>query len=157
MGRYRLPLLAFVKLLIASTALPQLARADEPFNVQERAALCEWLGQQAGVAEEKRLTPPAVFVVDEALVGDDLSLDRLEALLARHVEAGAEPLWEKWTSSQGQAASSIMERFRAFSLPTILAAGLVDGLNPLGLPADHSLPLGRTQASRSGQALPGRL
>jgi cytochrome c biogenesis protein CcdA len=107
---------------------PQLLVHD--FDVHERTALCEWLGQQAGVPEEKRLTAPAIFVGHEALVGDDLSTNRLEALIARHVEAGAEPSWEEWTSSQGQAASSIIERFRAFSLPTVLAAGLVDGLNP---------------------------
>jgi cytochrome c biogenesis protein CcdA/glutaredoxin len=106
------------------------------FDVQERAALCEWLGQRAGVPERKRLTAPAVFVGDEALVGEDLHARTLEALIARHADTGAEPVWENAqggspSASPGAgAASRIIERFRSLSLPTVLVAGLVDGLNP---------------------------
>lgn len=113
---------------------PQLRVHD--FDVQQRAALCEWLGQRAGVPERKRLTAPAVFVGDEALVGEDLRARTLEALVARHADTGAEPVWESagggsLSASPGAAATSrIIERFRSFSLPTVLIAGLVDGLNP---------------------------
>jgi cytochrome c biogenesis protein CcdA/glutaredoxin len=106
------------------------------YDVQERAALCEWLGERAGVPERKRLTAPAVFVGDEALVGEDLHARTLEALVARHADTGAEPVWENAeagspsASSGAGATSRIIERFRSFSLPTVLVAGLVDGLNP---------------------------
>jgi len=100
------------------------------FDVKAEAALAEWLGERAGVPEEKRLTAPAVFVADEGLVGEELHAHSLEALIARHAATGAEAVWEEWEASQSEAAGSIIERFRSFGLLTVLAAGLVDGLNP---------------------------
>ncbi len=107
---------------------PQLV--VQVFDVEAEAALAEWLGQRAGVPEEKRLTAPAVFVGDEALVGEELHTRSLEVLLARHAETGAEPVCEGWEAAQGEATAGIVERFRSFGLLTVLAAGLVDGLNP---------------------------
>jgi cytochrome c biogenesis protein CcdA len=100
------------------------------FDVRERAALCEWLGERAGLPEEKRLTAPAVFVDGEALIGENLQTGNLEALVARYADDGAEPVWEARESSQRGAASRIISRFRALTLPTVLVAGLIDGLNP---------------------------
>jgi cytochrome c biogenesis protein CcdA len=70
------------------------------------------------------------------VVGDDLHAWTLEALVARHADTGAAATWENRdggspsASPATGAASSIIERFRSLSLPTVLAAGLVDGLNP---------------------------
>jgi len=100
------------------------------FDVQAEAALAEWLGERAGVPEEKRLTAPAVFVGDEGLVGEALHAHSPEALIVRHAASGAEAVWEEWEASQSEAAGSIIERFHSFGLVTVLAAGLVDGLNP---------------------------
>jgi cytochrome c biogenesis protein CcdA/glutaredoxin len=100
------------------------------FDVKAEAALAEWLGQRAGLPEEKRLIAPVVFVGDKALVGEELHARSLEALIARHAASGAGPVWEGWGASQSEAAGSIVERFRSFGLLTVLAAGLVDGLNP---------------------------
>jgi cytochrome c biogenesis protein CcdA len=102
----------------------------QTFDVTERAPLCEWLGERAGVPERERLTTPAVFLGDEALVGGDLTCQRLEELVSSHTKTGADPVWEDWDPSGGESADSIVERFRSFSLPTVLVAGLVDGLNP---------------------------
>jgi len=100
------------------------------FDVKAQAALAEWLGERVGIPEEKRLTAPAVFVGDEGLVGEELHTRSLETLIASHVDTGAEAVWDGWESSEGQAAGSIVERFHSFGLLTVLAAGLVDGLNP---------------------------
>ncbi|MDH4138090.1 MAG: hypothetical protein OEW09_15435, partial [Anaerolineae bacterium] len=100
------------------------------FDVKAEAALAEWLGERAGVAEEKRLTAPAVFIGDEGLMGEALHARSLEELIARHAATGAEAVWEEWETAQSQAAEGIVERFRSFGLLTVLAAGLVDGLNP---------------------------
>jgi cytochrome c biogenesis protein CcdA len=100
------------------------------FDVKAEAALAEWLGERAGVPEEKRLTAPAVFVGDEGLVDEALHARSLEELIARHAATGAEAVWEEWETAQSQAAEGIVERFRSFGLLTVLAAGLVDGLNP---------------------------
>jgi cytochrome c biogenesis protein CcdA len=75
------------------------------------------------------LTAPAVFVGDDALVGEELDTSSLEGLLARYTETGAEPICVGGAASE-ETTSGILERFRSFSLPTVLVAGLVDGLNP---------------------------
>jgi cytochrome c biogenesis protein CcdA len=107
---------------------PQLVVHD--FDVQKEAPLCEWLGERAGVPERARLTTPAIFVGDAALLGDELHTDSLVALVARHAHTGAELVWRGSASSRTEAASDIVERFRSFGSSTVLVAGLVDGLNP---------------------------
>ena len=100
------------------------------FDVKAEAALCEWLGVRAGVPEAKRLIAPAVFVGDGALVDQELTAQALEALIARYAPTGAEAVWEGWEAAQAEVTGSIVERFRSFGVLTVLAAGLVDGLNP---------------------------
>lgn len=107
---------------------PQLVVHE--FDVKAEAALCEWLGAQAGVPEAKRLIAPAVFVGEGALVDQELTAPALEALIARYAATGAEAAWEGWEAAQAEVAGSIVKRFRSFRVFTVLAAGLVDGLNP---------------------------
>ena len=99
-------------------------------DVREQATLAEWLGEQAEIPVGKRLIAPAIFVGDDALVGDELHATSLEALLDRYAKTGAEPLCVGSQAGSDGMASSIVERFRSFGLPTVLVAGLVDGLNP---------------------------
>ncbi len=107
---------------------PQLSVCT--LDVREEAPLAERLGEKAGVPVGKRLTAPAIFVGDDALVGDELHATSLEELLDRYAETGAEPLCVGSEAASDETASSIIERFRSFSLATVLVAGLVDGLNP---------------------------
>jgi len=73
---------------------------------------------------------PRRLLGEAALMGEELHADNLEALVARHADVGAEPAWKDGASSRTAAASGIIERFRSFSISTVLVAGLVDGLNP---------------------------
>jgi cytochrome c biogenesis protein CcdA/thiol-disulfide isomerase/thioredoxin len=107
---------------------PQLTVHD--FDVKEEAALAEWLGQRAGLPEEKRLIAPAVFVGDEGLVDEEVHARNLEDLISRYVASGAEAVWEGGEEARSQASANIVERFRSFGLLTVLAAGFMDGLNP---------------------------
>jgi len=107
---------------------PQLRVAM--FDVREEAALAEWLGERAGLPQEKRLTAPALFIGNEALVGEALNIAALEALVAQHATSGADAIWEEWSADENDGASSIAERFRSFGLMTVVAAGLIDGVNP---------------------------
>jgi len=107
---------------------PQLAICA--LDVKEQATLSEWLGERASVPVGKRLTAPAVFVGDEALVGEELHTRSLEVLLARYAESGAGPICQGWEAAGDETASGIVARFRSFGALTILGAGLVDGLNP---------------------------
>ena len=115
-------------LLFLQDRYPQLRVVT--FDVREEAALAEWLGEKAGLPQEKRLTAPALFIGNEALVGEALNIAALEALVAQHATSGADAIWEEWSADTNTGASGIAERFRSFGLMTVVAAGLIDGVNP---------------------------
>lgn len=98
------------------------------FDVREQSALSEWLGTRAGVPEEKRLTAPAVFVGDDALIGEEINARSLEALLEKYATTGAPPIWDDFDPAA--AKRSIVERFKSLGVLTVAFAGLIDGLNP---------------------------
>lgn len=98
------------------------------FDVKEYIALNEWMGQKAGVPERKRLTAPAVFVGEDALVDDQLFLGSLEALISKYQATGAPKVWEAFQRTE--AMQSIVERFTTLGTLTVMGAGLIDGLNP---------------------------
>lgn len=88
-------------------------------------AFYEVLAESLGVPEERRLLVPAVFVGDDWLIRDFTSRD-LEQLLQRY--ATGSPRLEKMGSQSGGVG--IAQRFGRFSLFGIMAAGLLDGVNP---------------------------
>jgi cytochrome c biogenesis protein CcdA len=100
----------------------------ETFPIDESAALNEWLCQQYGVPEEKRLTTPMIFVGDDVLIGHEADFGHLTFAVARYAATGAERTWGEF--DQSQAEESLVERFESFGLLTVLGAGLIDGLNP---------------------------
>jgi len=100
----------------------------EEFDVQERTALEEWLGERAGVPERKRLATPSLFVGDDYLIGEEITSDALLELAERYAPTGAEKFWAEFDPEA--AKQGIVERFRSFGPLTVVFAGLVDGLNP---------------------------
>lgn len=104
------------------------ALAVAEFDVREQSALSEWLGARAGVPKEERLTAPAIFVGNEALIGSEINARSLEALLEKYAITGAPPTWDDFDPAMGE--QSIIERFKSFGVFTVVFAGLVDGLNP---------------------------
>jgi len=103
----------------------------EEYNVRDKAALSEWLGERAGVPLLRRLTAPTVFVGDDYLLEEELDARSLERLLDKYSPAGAERVWENWQEMAGESAQrGIVERFKSLGVFTVVFAGLVDGLNP---------------------------
>ena len=98
------------------------------FDIAEQGALNEALAQRIGLPASKRLVTPAVFVGDRALVGSDVTLPKLQALIEAYRDTGAPAIWEGLET--GGASQSIIERFRSFGPLTVVGAGLIDGLNP---------------------------
>jgi len=105
---------------------PQLV-VDE-YNVQDHAALAEWLGAQSGLPTDRRLLTPAVFIGTNALVGAEITPDSLASLLEKYEATGAEKVWSEFDA--GAAEQSLLDRFSSFGVATVAFAGLVDGLNP---------------------------
>ena len=100
----------------------------EEYNVQDEAALAEWLGARAGVPEEQRLSTPALFIGDDYLIGTDITADTVLAVAEKYAPTGVEHAWADFDAEE--AKQSIIDRFRSFGVFTVVFAGLVDGLNP---------------------------
>jgi len=100
----------------------------EEYNVQDDAALAEWLGGLTGVPEDQRLLTPALFVGGDHLIGADITAEALLSLIEKHASDGSERVWADFRPDE--AEQTIVERFMSFGALTVAFAGLVDGLNP---------------------------
>ena len=100
------------------------------FDINTCAPLNEAMSERSGVPPEERLLTPAVFIGDEYLVGDELTVERLEEVIKAHGQAGCIPPWEGLEEESPSAINRIIQRFKSFSFVAVLGAGLLDGLNP---------------------------
>lgn len=108
---------------LVQSRYPEL-RVEER-NVFEDAPLGAWLAERAG----RELATPAVFVGERALIGaDEVSAAAIEALVRSHARRGAPSVLDAYDEARG--AERAVERFRSWGVLAVLAAGLVDGVNP---------------------------
>jgi cytochrome c biogenesis protein CcdA/glutaredoxin len=115
-------------LRVVQAQYPQAVVESFPIEEEENKALSEWLGEQYGVPEEKRLSTPMLFIGQDYLIGTDAYLENLLPLVAKYAGTGAERTWEDFDPEQGE--QGIVDRFKSFGVLTVLGAGLIDGLNP---------------------------
>lgn len=102
------------------------------FAVADRKArlLMEALCERAAVAADSRLTVPAVFVGDEALVGDAITDQALQDILSRHAGTGQAAPWEVPEPELVAARERLVARFRTVGIASVIVGGLVDSINP---------------------------
>jgi len=100
------------------------------FDINTCAPLNEAMSERSGVPPEERLLTPALFVGDEYLVGDEITVERLEAVIQTHSQVGCIPPWEGLEEESSEAINRIIQRFKSFSALAVLGAGLLDGVNP---------------------------
>ena len=105
---------------------PQLV--VEEYNVQENAALAEWLAGVHGLPERLHLATPVVFVGDDYLLETQISAEALAALVAKYAGTGAARTWTDFDAEAAQ--QGILDRIASWGLLTVAFAGLIDGLNP---------------------------
>jgi len=101
----------------------------EAFDLKEHMSLNEALCERYEVPVESRLTVPAIFVGDDYLIGQVINAESLEELIEKYSQEQSGVPWKEIGEGQG-AGASIVERFRSFTLLTVLGAGLLDGVNP---------------------------
>jgi cytochrome c biogenesis protein CcdA len=123
------------------------------FDVRREAALNEYLSARASVAERQRLTAPALFIGTGALVGEQVRVPAIEALLTPYLATGAEEPWTGWEEERDAVQESIVERFSSFGLLTVVGAGLLDGVNPCAFATMIFLISYLTMRKRTGKAL----
>jgi len=97
-----------------------------PENKVLNGALC----QHYGVPEEKHLSTPALFVGDRYFLAEGITLKQVEAAYQEYSAEPAPAPWELVAGRTEQAQARIVDRFRSFGLYTVVAAGLIDGVNP---------------------------
>ncbi len=110
----------------ARSKYPQLMVKE--MDVQENAALAEWLGETFNVPEEKRMATPALFVGEDYLIGAQITSAAILELAEKYASTGAARAWADFDPQVAQ--QNIIARFQSFGALTVVFAGLVDGLNP---------------------------
>ncbi len=102
---------------------PQLV--IEEFNIYDQVALAQWLADRVGSEE---FHTPAIVIGQDALVGEQITPQALQAVVAKYAATGAEKTWADFNAAAGQ--SDLLAGFRSLGPLTVVLAGLVDGLNP---------------------------
>ncbi|MFO7698928.1 MAG: hypothetical protein R6X16_17495, partial [Anaerolineae bacterium] len=114
-------------LSVVAQTYPQLVVHE--FDQSEDARLLEAMGQHLDLPSERRLIAPSIYVGDRALVGEkSLTSEALREILESYAETGTQEFWT--TIDTSTASLSILTRFRSLSVVAIVAAGLIDGVNP---------------------------
>ena len=94
----------------------------------EQASL-EAMGRLYDVRETKRLTTPAVFIGDTALIGE-LDAQQLDTVVEKYLETGVASRLETAEIQLDIAETEIVNRFHGFGTLAVAGAGLLDGINP---------------------------
>lgn len=117
---------AAIMLQVIALEFPQMVVHE--FDQVEEADLVEAMGQYLGLPEVRRLVAPSLYIGQDALVYTEVTSDALREILTRYADTGAPQFWQGLDADTG--ALSILGRFRAMGLITVIAAGLIDGINP---------------------------
>ncbi len=116
------------KTVLQALALEHTGMVVRTFNHVGDAEMVEAMGVELGLPTTRRLIAPSIYVGRDALVGDEISLESVRRTLARYEALGAPPVWEGLDTSTSK--SSILERFRNMGPLAVVAAALIDGINP---------------------------
>ena len=103
--------------------------AVDQHNAKTEQTLLEAMGNLYEVPEAKRLTTPAVFIGDTALIGE-LDEQRLETAVQKYLETGVASRLKDAEAHLHTAESEIVNRFHGFGTLAVAGAGLLDGINP---------------------------
>ncbi len=108
---------------------PSITIEEYDIGVRENMGLNEALCEIYGIPEEKRLITPTIFVGKDYLIGKGITRQKIIELTNKYPKGASLPL-EEAAKSADVAESSIADRFQHFGIFAIIAAGLLDGVNP---------------------------
>ncbi len=98
-------------------------------DAKTEQTLLEAMGSLYEVPEAKRLTTPAIFIGDTALIGE-LDTQQLETVIEKYLDTGAPSRLKEAERQLETAESEIVNRFHGFGTLAVAGAGLLDGINP---------------------------
>lgn len=103
--------------------------AVDQHNAKTEQTLLEAMGNLYEVPEAKRLTTPAVFIGDTALIGE-LDEQQIENVVQQYLATGVSSRLKEAEAQLDTAESEIVNRFHGFGTLAVAGAGLLDGINP---------------------------
>lgn len=116
-----------------SKRFPSIHLVKRNIALEENIGLREFLNITYNVPEEKRQIIPAIFI-GKALIGEKVIKDGLEKQIKKILELDPDLIGDSIINIRHEdAASGIVKRFKSFRIPTIVFAGLVDGVNPCAI------------------------
>ncbi|HZK11393.1 MAG TPA: hypothetical protein VFD10_03450 [Atribacterota bacterium] len=104
----------------------------ESFDISlaDSMELAESLGELYQMPEEERLLVPVIFIGDDYLFRDAISLDNLDELIQKYSITETIAPWEKIKEKDLTAQDRLIARFQSFGLAAVAVSGLIDGINP---------------------------
>jgi len=111
------------------TEFPAIVVIEYDITTRENMQLNETLCQLYGVPEEKRLIAPTIFIGKNYVIGKGITKEKVVELIGKYPKGATLPL-EDVVESGDIAENSIAARFQQFGIFAIIAAGLLDGVNP---------------------------
>lgn len=112
---------------------PTLSVRRYPVSDNQGRLMAEALGLAYGVPEELRLGAPLAYVGDDFLAGQDVDDQHLDSLLKKYQNGTEEAPWDRAKIFLDQARGGLVSRFHRFGVWGVMAAGLLDGINPCAL------------------------
>jgi len=111
-------------LIYLRSQYPQIQVVE--FNIYDHADLAEWMTER--IDPGSTFQSPALFIGDYFLFGEDILPENIIPILEEYQETGTQAVWLDYDPEEGQ--QNIIERFKEMGWLAVLAAGLVDGINP---------------------------
>lgn len=105
----------------------------EEHNILEASStlLNQALCQRFSVPSAKHTLSPSIFSQSGFLIRDDISMQALSDLFAKTLAVDQDDSWMKINKVETTAAEqAVDQRYAAFTLPLVIGAGLLDGINP---------------------------
>jgi cytochrome c biogenesis protein CcdA/glutaredoxin len=116
------------KTVLQALALEHTGMVVQTFNQVRDAEIVEAMGAALGLPSERRMIAPSIYVGRHALVDQEINSANVREALRAYQAIGAPPLWNNLDTST--AKQSIVDRFRSMGPLAVVAAALIDGINP---------------------------
>ena len=114
-----------------ASKVPDLRIGVFDLTREEDKRIDEALSALYRVPESKRTMNLALYIGEEYLSANDFRYETFQKLVSKYEGKGTPPPWEN-VAQEGLKIGEqrIIERFKKLSLPAVLIAGLIDGINP---------------------------
>jgi len=118
---------------------PRLDVKQIDLNTSDGKRFNETLSNRLHLPAEKRLIAPSIFVGNNFLSPEEITEENVEVLIRKYSDRVSDSDSQKTTTLPSlsptpeeakKAEETILERFRSLGIFAILAAGLIEGLNP---------------------------